>query len=77
MGSRRQEPGGSNPSRGERMAEVDCVTERKTKQQLEWMAPLPHTDFSIPVKRGDWQGPDEVEDRPVERGTSGLGGMGS
>lgn len=47
----------------------------KTKQ-LEWDGALPRSDASIPVKQGDRQGPDKVEDRLVERGTSGLGRMG-
>lgn len=53
------------------------MSQKGKQNRLNEMVPLPYSDASIPVKQGDQQGQDEVRDRPAERGTSGLGGMGS
>lgn len=66
MRSRSQRSRGSDSGGEERPAEVDCVV--KGKQQLRWCGALLYSDSSIPLKQGDWQGPDEVEPRMVDRG---------
>lgn len=66
MRSRSQRSRGSDSGGEERPAEVDCVVKRK--QQLRWCGALLYSDSSIPLKQGDWQGPDEVEPRLVDRG---------